>query len=339
MSSDQFSPILFSTDDLDERERVPQWREVAGRLLMKMDMAPVGDEPFHCQAIIHPLPELTVASLETSPNKLTRTGQLIADGNDDLILAIPTRGGLTTSSYGQEITLRPGEATLMSSAEASASLVQSPSRFVSIALPFAKLAPLIPDLDTALLSVVSSSVDALQLLVTYTGLLDGNLDLSLPELRRSISTHIFDLVVLALGATGDHAEVARERGMKVARMHAIKRDILRMLASGKLTMEMIASRHGISPRYLGKLFERDGTSFSEFVMERRLLRSARMLTDQRYEHVTISGIAHENGFGDVSHFNRMFRRRFGATPSGFRLEHRMASERSPLWIPRGVLKN
>jgi AraC-like DNA-binding protein len=40
--------------------------------------------------------------------------------------------------------------------------------------------------------------------------------------------------------------------------------------------------------------------------------------DRRYAHLNIQQIAHENGFGDISNFNRVFRRRFQATPSDFR---------------------
>jgi AraC-like DNA-binding protein len=43
-----------------------------------------------------------------------------------------------------------------------------------------------------------------------------------------------------------------------------------------------------------------------------------MLTDPRYAGATVSAIAFAAGFGDLSHFNRNFRRRFGATPSDVR---------------------
>jgi AraC-like DNA-binding protein len=43
-----------------------------------------------------------------------------------------------------------------------------------------------------------------------------------------------------------------------------------------------------------------------------------MLADRRYVHLNIAQVAHENGFGDVSYFNRAFRRHFGATPSDVR---------------------
>jgi len=67
-----------------------------------------------------------------------------------------------------------------------------------------------------------------------------------------------------------------------------------------------------------KLFEEEGSSFSSFVLAERLLGARRMLVDRRYANLNIAQIAHENGFGDFSYFNRVFRRHFGATPSDFR---------------------
>jgi AraC-like DNA-binding protein len=44
-----------------------------------------------------------------------------------------------------------------------------------------------------------------------------------------------------------------------------------------------------------------------------------MLTDRRCLHLAIIDIAFAASFGDVSHFNRQFRRRFGDTsPPGVR---------------------
>ena len=43
-----------------------------------------------------------------------------------------------------------------------------------------------------------------------------------------------------------------------------------------------------------------------------------MLSDPRAGEMFISAIAYEAGFGDLSYFNRTFRRRFGASPSDVR---------------------
>jgi len=43
-----------------------------------------------------------------------------------------------------------------------------------------------------------------------------------------------------------------------------------------------------------------------------------MLTDRRWAQVGITAIAYDAGFGDLSCFNRAFKRCYGATPSEVR---------------------
>ena len=49
--------------------------------------------------------------------------------------------------------------------------------------------------------------------------------------------------------------------------------------------------------------------------EARLDRAHRILTDPAQMQRPINAIAYENGFGDLSYFNRTFRQRYGMTPS------------------------
>jgi hypothetical protein len=49
--------------------------------------------------------------------------------------------------------------------------------------------------------------------------------LATPELRRLVVTQIYDLVALAIGATRGAAAIAEGRGVRAARLRAIKADI------------------------------------------------------------------------------------------------------------------
>lgn len=70
----------------------------------------------------------------------------------------------------------------------------------------------------------------------------------------------------------------------------------------------------MTPRYVHKL----GFTLSSFVHDQRLACAHRMLSDPRLVDHTIGSIAFEVGFGDLSYFNRTFRRRYGATPGEIR---------------------
>ena len=69
----------------------------------------------------------------------------------------------------------------------------------------------------------------------------------------------------------------------------------------------------------------EGTTFTEYVLMQRLARARGMLTDPRFAHEKISSVAYDCGFADVSYFNRVFRRVYGAAPSDVREEARQAA--------------
>jgi len=123
---------------------------------------------------------------------------------------------------------------------------------------------------------------------------------------------------VALGASGDVVRVAESHGVRAARLHAIKTDVLQALGDHGLTVTAIAARHHVSPRYVQMLFESEDTTFSRFLLLQRLAVARRMLCDPRFADRTVSAIAFEAGFGDLSHFNRDFRRHYGESPSDVR---------------------
>ena len=125
---------------------------------------------------------------------------------------------------------------------------------------------------------------------------------------------------LAVQRRADAAAVAEGRGVRAARLRAIKADIAERLAHDDLTVAAVASRQRISESYVRKLLESEGSSFFECVLGERLIRAHRVLTDPRFAGRSIASVAFDAGFGDVSYFNRSFRRRFGATPSEIRAE-------------------
>jgi AraC-like DNA-binding protein len=169
--------------------------------------------------------------------------------------------------------------------------------------------------DAALMTPISCAGEKFGLLASYLRLLMQQPDLAASELCWLAANHIQDLVAVTIGATQDASEVAAGRGVRAARLRAIKADIESNLASGDVGSDALAGRHRVSPRYIRKLFEGEGTSLSQFVLGRRLALVCRKLSDPRLAHRTIGAIAFDAGFGDLSTFNHSFRRQFGMTPS------------------------
>jgi AraC-like DNA-binding protein len=101
-------------------------------------------------------------------------------------------------------------------------------------------------------------------------------------------------------------------------LKSIKAHLANHLSNGDLTPDSLAPHFGMSARSIQRLFERDGTTFTEFLRERRLQRVHRMLASRRFDALSITDIAFACGFGELSHFNRYFRARFGLSPRDLR---------------------
>jgi AraC-like DNA-binding protein len=106
------------------------------------------------------------------------------------------------------------------------------------------------------------------------------------------------------------------------RLQALKDDIAKNIDQPDLSVSSLARRHHYTARCVQRLFEMEATTFTEYVLEQRLLRAHRILTDPQRASDKISVVAWDSGFGDVSYFNRAFRKRFGLAPSDVRAQAR-----------------
>jgi AraC-like DNA-binding protein len=193
-----------------------------------------------------------------------------------------------------------------------------PSEFLTLRIQRRLLNGMAARPEDALARPIPAKTEALRLLVDYVQLTLKNRQLASPELRRLFTAHISDLVALAVGATRDAANIAYGRGMRAARLQAAKAFITRNIRRADLSAKAVAIHLGVTPRYVHLLFETEGLSCNQFVVERRLVCAYEMLNDSQRSDRTITAIAFMAGFSDLSHFNRVFRRRFGVTPSEVR---------------------
>ena len=314
----RFTRFRFSTDDLPEHDRVAKWRDHYGRTVLRIEIEPERNAPFKAQLISRALPDLHLLSGMMSPARIHRTRKLIADGNDDLGLVINRWGTIVVTARGRQVTLREGDAVLMNSSEVIAFDRSHLGSSLSIRIPHPVLSALVAHPDDAVMRLIPRGTDALQLLTHYAEPLLEDDTLSTPELRRLVVAHVHDLVALTLGATRDAEELAQSRGVRAARLSSAKAYIANNSSSRNLSVGTVAKHLGVTPRYLQKLFERGGGTFSTFLLSQRLARARRLLTDPKFSSHQVSSIAYDVGFGDLSYFNRCFRQYYGATPRDVR---------------------
>ncbi|HEY4141354.1 MAG TPA: AraC family transcriptional regulator [Pseudolabrys sp.] len=307
--------LLVSSAQFPDQDRVEAFREVFGKAIMRIEIDPLKGHPLDIEMKVRALPNVAVAYGRLSPTRNTHAGGLI--DNDHPVMVIVKSGSGTLHQEGRHESVSSGEGILTSNGSAGTFWGHVPSTVLSVRLDRKILEAQGVAVDDALIRPIALENPALQLLSHYAGVLNNDVALATAELRHAVTTHIHDLAALVLGAPREGAALARNRGVRAARMHAIKDGIIANLARD-VTIDSVAIAHGISASYVGKLFEADGTSFTDFVLGQRLARAHRMLSDPRFAGRKIGAIAFDCGFGDLSYFNRVFRRAYSATPSDVR---------------------
>src|SRR5215471_12557693 len=162
----------FSTDSLPEHERGAALHALYGRdLIAAYETLP--DIPVYADFTQLRLPGLGFLSGAVEGVRVERTRQHLADGIVDLCLVVNLGGGgAVRLGRGREVISHPGDAVLISCAEPNAGRRISPrerGRFFVLLLPRAALAPLVTNLDDAVLRLIPRGTGALKLLANYVG--------------------------------------------------------------------------------------------------------------------------------------------------------------------------
>jgi AraC-like DNA-binding protein len=225
---------------------------------------------------------------------------------------------------GREVELRPGEAVFLRNGHQGIVEYTDDTRHLCFTIPERALSPFVTDLDAACMQAINVGTGPLALLLRYAQIIVAD-ETVLPHTGAAIARHVHDLAAIVMTRSPELAAALSCRGARsAARLAAIKAEIGLQLGNSALSVVSIAARLGITPRYIAKLFEQDGTSFSTFVMEQRLGLAYSLLEDPWRTGISISTLALTAGFGDISHFNKCFRRRYGMTPSDVRNRARAA---------------
>jgi AraC-like DNA-binding protein len=319
-SAPNYTVVRFSSCALPKQGRGKAIEELCERGVLATRFTPCGEALPHVDVTRRAMPGLQILTAtyggvrhEGVPAKAGR------QGSDDVYLCIIVNGTSLARRHAREVALRDGDAVLMTS-EGTAWSFTSPTsvNVAGLRLPRSALAPLVPNLDDAVMRAMPRDADGLRLLRKYLGIVADDAAMAAPPSQRLITSHIYDLAALAIGATCDGDAVAESRTVRAVRLAAIKADIVANLHDGDLNATRVATRNRVTVRYLHKLFQNEGITYSEFVLGQRLARAFGMLRNPLHARRAISTIAFELGFNDLSYFNRGFRRRYDATPSDIR---------------------
>ena len=303
-----------------QHDPIRKWRDEYARRVLNLDFKPLSDAPF--RAAVEPIFERIVRTTH-SPGVTFRDEALVKDGDDSYSLLLSQSTNIDVAHRGRDLRLRHGDATLLHLCEIGSVGSYDNLEFIAVIVPGPELAARRASVDAAVIQRVPRQSEALRLLSGYIRCLERSHFGASNDAAETIRRHIVDLVSLALTSRAALGESSLN-AVAAARLNAAVNQIAKNFQNPGLNLVTVALSQGISPRYLQRLFETSGTTFTARVNQLRLQKAFELLTEARNDPRQISDIALQVGFSDISHFNRLFRSRFGDTPSGIRQQKRMA---------------
>lgn len=254
--------------------------------------------------------ELSLATVYLPRTALRLTAHGV--GRPDIVMLRATDGPLIVHHRKQSFEMAPRDVILLPSDRMSEIVLPEGGRLDCAHLPHAGITLARKSVDRILLRPFSAECLPLQLLTNYAGYLLRQ-DHQDKEHASMMVAHFYSL----LPVLAQYVAEATPSAVPQSRLEAIKGMIEENLADGSFSIADVAQAEGITPRAIQKLFSKAGTTFSRYVLERRLvLAKTRILADTAA--TPISQIVYSVGFNDLSYFNRTFRSRYGIRPTDLR---------------------
>jgi AraC-like DNA-binding protein len=309
---------LITTTSLARPERPlrpPQRGEPGNR-------RPAGRRPFLPEAAgttvrTRALGVVRMSLVTVAPETVSRSWSTAHAPAGEIILMLVRRGAVVVMQDGIRATAREGALVMLDSARPYRMSTTGPVELAVVRAEHRHLG-LIPNTTSYLTASPWTEVGGLRALSadTFASLAD-NLD-EIEEaageaMGLTVTSLMAGLFADRLMAGRSNPPVARQ--ILLLRILSYTRD---MLGEPTLIPARVAQRFSISLRYLQVLFAELGTSPARWIRDERLARLHADLRNPRFDHLPVAALGESWGMVGASQVSRLFRARYGLTPSEFR---------------------
>jgi AraC family transcriptional regulator, positive regulator of tynA and feaB len=313
-------PFRVTTANLPARERFAFWHDVVCHNLVDLEYRLVDDSDFNATFLGTPVGNLHICRIQASPHWAERSSARISRSTNATIgFNFVLSGSLTAEQDGRVAHLGVGDGALCDADRPYKLHSNKPFDIACIRIPRQIITSRVGRLHRLSAYNFSEQSELAPMVFAYL----SRLVEQAPTLGRNAGSKVSqNFTELLVAMVADFAESGRPlvteyRGLILMR---IKATVERSLANPEATPATIAAELNLSRRYINYLLEDEGTSLSRYMWSRRLERCAEQLRNSALRGRSVSRIALENGFNDLSHFSKAFRNRFGASPRDYRSE-------------------
>ncbi|MER6526180.1 helix-turn-helix domain-containing protein [Streptomyces sp. NPDC001508] len=316
---------VLTTRSVPPDESLEYWHDAVFDTLVGMDIATDG-RTYDATLRTDRLGDLRITTVQADPGQVHRASRFIARGDGrEVFVAVQSTGRAQVEQDGRSTELRAGDIGFFETLRPFRTTFPERFRLKIFAVPCQLLD--LPDADVRQITgrAVRPSEGLPALLAPMLErLADTSESYTTPTAER-LAESVIDLVA-ATAADQLGAEPAELPGADGVLLLRVKTYIRWHLSDPGLTPSVIAGVHGISVRYVHRLFEAEGNTVCQWIREQRLRECRRELLAQPPGSVSLGQVARRWGFAGPAGFGKAFRNSFGLSPTDWLDQVRAAGE-------------
>ncbi|EHR01591.1 DNA-binding domain-containing protein, AraC-type [Bradyrhizobium sp. WSM471] len=313
---------IFTTRDVHPRDRFDYWHSVACKEIVEHESFPDSRAHFEAEIEVGSVGALDLVAFQNSPLKVEHAQAHISRmSSDQLLFCRETSGLVSVEQDGRQITLHPGDMTLLDPALPYSAKFSEDSRTLVLKLPRRELQARVGKTRGMLARQIPVGATDDTLISSFSAALPSLAGQVRPVCGRLAADFMLDLIAFSL-AKAVESTTLRISSTKAMAILEIRATIKSRLADPDLDPQSVADAVGLSVRYANNILASQDTSIGRLILRERLEKCRQALEEPVQLRRSVSEVAFGWGFSDLTHFGRCFKKVYGMSPSDYQLSHR-----------------
>jgi AraC family transcriptional regulator, positive regulator of tynA and feaB len=308
--------VLFGVLELQSFNRYGLWKDFVHDNFPWLEHRLLSRDSFRATVEAFQLADCSLSVIGASASEVTRTRHLAEASEEGFVKVLwQISGTLGIQQDQHQCRIEPGEVTACDTARPYRITLSEGATFVVLMCPYTWVSDW---------SAVGAEICATRLADSFTA-------------RAAIGSVLATVGTQAVAGPSDHdaaiqsmkwmlssalarscARISTEESDSDERFFRAKRLIQEQISNPGLDADAIAASLCMSRRSLYLMFEKHQQTPSAMIREARLDKAADVLRSPHVNIRKITDVAFDFGFSDYATFSRLFKQRFGTTPTEFR---------------------
>ncbi len=312
---------VMSTAHIPARDRLHAWGDSVWQLIGGLHSDAFGDADFNGTIEHGALDDLRVCRLAVTKHRVVRTPDLIRRSDRGFLKVVAQlHGQACFEQDGKRVWLSPGEWSVYDTTRAYSVHNLGNVEQLVLMLPKENLGDDVLPLEQLMVQRFSGrrgiSRLAWDAAVQAMHQLQAPAESLVPP--KSAGDMARDISGLVIQSLLERSGRATDVSLRAALRDRVNLHLERHLRDSRLSVAEIAAALNCSKRLLHKAFSAEAHSLEASIVSARLELCRRDLAAPALRHRSITELAMGAGFGNMAHFSRAFRGRYGMSPSEWR---------------------